>query len=254
MVRSVRLTLAWLAVSLLLWGVAGAAEVSESWSGPFGGRTIDITATAVYPDQAEPGTDFEITVTASTTHYAYWESLCEDAEWNYVDEETAHRLNFTDPGTIHELDWQMRSPWSKTFTFNRPAGTYYFTFYVETFGPHHGGPGVAVDFEVVVADPCDFSVGGIDDLIQSLPDGAFKNNGKNRKKTFANKLGAVQKMIDEGRYEEAMDKLLNDIRAKLDGGDGNDWITDPDAAADLLDRIDTLVNCLWDAMTSPPGE
>ncbi|MBA7667137.1 hypothetical protein ES703_75222 [subsurface metagenome] len=53
---------------------------------------------------------------------------------------------------------------------------------------------------------------------------------KNMKNTLLNKINAVQQMLDKGRYEEALNKLQNDILQKTDGcaetgePDKNDWI------------------------------
>lgn len=243
MLQTVRHPLSWVVVSLVvLPGIAGAAEVSDSWSGTYQNTFYDIYAGAEFPIQVEPGTDFEITITASCNR-TYWYSLREDAQWNYVDE-TSHLLEFTDGGTIHELDWHYRQPYVKTFTFNLPEGTYHFTFYVEAYGAHHAKPGVAVDFDVVVESACDLSVAGIDEYIQALPTTTFKNNKKSRKNTLGSKLGVVQAMIDDGRCDEARDKLVNDIRGKVDGVGKNDWITDPIAREEILAMIDTLVECL----------
>jgi hypothetical protein len=53
---------------------------------------------------------------------------------------------------------------------------------------------------------------------------------KNMKNALLNKINAVQQMLDAGRYEEALNKLENDILAKMNGcgetgePDKNDWI------------------------------
>jgi hypothetical protein len=84
--------------------------------------------------------------------------------------------------------------------------------------------------------------------IQIYPDEAFKNNPGQKKKTFSNKLDAVIKQIFEGNYQEAIDKLRNDIGAKADGALGgnpnNDWITDPEAQDDLWTMIGDLIDYL----------
>jgi hypothetical protein len=65
-------------------------------------------------------------------------------------------------------------------------------------------------------------------VINSLDPEHFKN--KNLKKALTNKINAVLAMIDEGRYEDALDKLSNDILQKINGcadngePDKNDWI------------------------------
>lgn len=58
----------------------------------------------------------------------------------------------------------------------------------------------------------------------------FKN--KNMQNALTNKIMAVIKLVDNGQYEEALDKLQNDILGKTDGcandgtPDNNDWIED----------------------------
>ena len=80
--------------------------------------------------------------------------------------------------------------------------------------------------------------------MQMLPETAFKNNAKKRKNAFSNKMSVTGKMIDSGKYQAVIDKLLNDVRAKADGYvDGkskNDWITDPDTQEEICMMIDDL--------------
>jgi hypothetical protein len=111
-------------------------------------------------------------------------------------------------------------------------------------GGGHGWFDVCVgSADIVVEEACTLSVEGINTYILNLDDSAFSNNPANRKNALGNKLDAVQQMIDDGNYEEAIDKLQNDILAKMDGGK-NDWITDPSAQAELQVLIDGLVGCL----------
>ncbi len=88
----------------------------------------------------------------------------------------------------------------------------------------------------------------LDEYIHSLPTDAFKNNPTNRKNAFSNKLDEVWDMIEAGEYEEAIDKLEQDIRAKADGSLGgnpsNDWVTDPDAQEDICELVDELISYL----------
>ena len=64
--------------------------------------------------------------------------------------------------------------------------------------------------------------------VGTLDQAVFKN--KNLKKALVNKLNAVLKMIDQGLYQDAKDKLTNDILHKMDGcdresvPDKNDWL------------------------------
>lgn len=90
----------------------------------------------------------------------------------------------------------------------------------------------------------------INSIIQSLQDNAFQSQADNRKAALADKLlsdggNSVQELIDTGLYQDAIDKLNHDIRAKMDGTLGgnpsNDWITDSQAQADLNAMIDSLI-------------
>jgi hypothetical protein len=66
------------------------------------------------------------------------------------------------------------------------------------------------------------------EIIDNLDDSVFKS--ENRGKTLINKINDVEKMIDKGDYQEALNKLKHDILKKTDGcaeigaSDQNDWI------------------------------
>ena len=81
---------------------------------------------------------------------------------------------------------------------------------------------------------------------------AFSN--KNHSKTLTNKINSVLKSIDKEDYEDALNKLENDILKKTDGcaldgsPDKDDWIVDCVAQAevytlilDAIDQIQTLI-------------
>ena len=93
-------------------------------------------------------------------------------------------------------------------------------------------------------------IGTINTVIKAVPDKMFKNpnNADNLKNALSNKLDAIQSMIDAGNYNEAVEKLQNDVRAKMDGSvDGNsnnDWIVDSFAQGLLCDMIDTEIGYL----------
>ena len=75
---------------------------------------------------------------------------------------------------------------------------------------------------------------------------AFSNRPGQRKNALGRKLEAVVGMIDRGEYQNAIDKLLDDIRIKADGSLGSDptddWITDPDVQQEVCSMIDELVS------------
>ena len=89
------------------------------------------------------------------------------------------------------------------------------------------------------------SVFYIIDALNDLPPGSFKN--KNMLKPFTNKLNAVLSKIDEGAYQEALDKLSNDILEKTDGcvktggPEPNDWVITCEDQATLVALI---ANCM----------
>jgi len=80
------------------------------------------------------------------------------------------------------------------------------------------------------------TTGDINDYIQNIPDNCFKNNPEQRKNAFENKLNAVQQMIDNGEYQDAINKLEHDIKDKVEK-----WITCPGPQQDLYNMIDELI-------------
>ena len=105
--------------------------------------------------------------------------------------------------------------------------------------------GIGTDTSTVTIKSAEEAIPVMDDYIQDLPDDAFKNNPDQRKNAFSEKLAEVIELIDAGEYQEAIDKLQHDIRAKADGYvDGhpkNDWITDPEAQEEICTMIDDLI-------------
>ncbi|MHC4568663.1 MAG: PKD domain-containing protein, partial [Planctomycetota bacterium] len=89
------------------------------------------------------------------------------------------------------------------------------------------------------------AVQSLDAHIQGLPADAFENNARQRKGALQNKLEAVTGLITAGEFQQAIDKLLNDVRAKADGSLGgnpnNDWIADPAAQVAICAMIDEIV-------------
>ncbi len=84
-------------------------------------------------------------------------------------------------------------------------------------------------------------------LIQNLPDEAFKNYPEYRKTRLLNKFDRVIANIEADRYWAAIFRL-NDIRIKCDGSLGgnprNDWIIDPIAQQELCAKIDVVISYL----------
>ena len=79
-----------------------------------------------------------------------------------------------------------------------------------------------------------------------LPDSAFDKNAKEQKKALSNKLNAVLNQINSGAYQGAIDKLNNDIKAKMDGCMGgnpeDDWIIDCSAQKKLIKIINQIIS------------
>lgn len=168
--------------------------------------------------------------------------------------------SFTDPGWLdtHTSVWDFGDGTTLTGTLteeNDPpdaTGTSTVTYAYSTPGEYmvvltitddDGGVQTATTTITVLA-PGE-ALGVLNDYIQSLPDDAFKNNADQRKNAFSEKLAEVSELIESGQYQEAIDKLENDIRAKCDGSLGgnskNDWIKDPEAQQEIVAMIDDLI-------------
>jgi acetyl esterase/lipase len=83
-----------------------------------------------------------------------------------------------------------------------------------------------------------------------LPAGYFKPSGMasgEAGRVLAAKLAEVMRLVEAGLFEEAVDKLLHDIRAKVDGGTpAQDWVVDPAIRSRLCGRIDHIAEGLED--------
>jgi PKD repeat protein len=105
--------------------------------------------------------------------------------------------------------------------------------------------GVDTDtYSVQVLTPGE-AVDMINDLINDLPDGAFKGKADNRKDAFEYMFSAIGEQLAEEKYQGAIMDLLLNVRTKVDGEvDGlskNDWITNTVAQQDICWKIDGLV-------------
>lgn len=96
---------------------------------------------------------------------------------------------------------------------------------------------------------------------QDVPLDAYKNAGEQRRHALSNKFVALLKQIDAiketmprdeklAAWQEALDKLLNDIWAKGDGFYGgnpkNDWITTQEEQARLKEKVDEVAAAIRD--------
>lgn len=88
------------------------------------------------------------------------------------------------------------------------------------------------------------------DTINELDPEVFKN--PNRQTPLTNKINAVLEKIEQGLYQEALDKLEHDILAKTDGcantgtPDRNDWIVDCEAQNQVYPVITEAIELLRD--------
>jgi hypothetical protein len=83
--------------------------------------------------------------------------------------------------------------------------------------------------------------------INSLPAGAFQN--ANMRNALVNKLNAIVKQAQGGEFRQALDKMNDDVTAKMDGcaagaPDNNDWIISCEAQATLAPLVGDIVQLL----------
>ena len=118
-----------------------------------------------------------------------------------------------------------------------------------------GGPCAIVEYdldfyfpELVPAQAIESLIIYNQQLIDNLPEQAFKRNNTRLGDALINKFDAVAYQIDNGDYKGAEEKLTRDIRVKMDGSvDGspqNDWIIDPKAQQELCENIDTAIGLI----------
>lgn len=144
---------------------------------------------------------------------------------------------------------QIISASTASFLLDTP-GTYDITYYALDNAGHTETARTVTVIVIVI----DSAPGEIKDIITELPPDAFSGNSTNQIKTFTNKLDSVIDMIENGDYQQAIDKLENDVRKKLDGcvkkgaPDKNDWITDCEAQALLNEWIDITVASLLEKL------
>lgn len=82
-------------------------------------------------------------------------------------------------------------------------------------------------------------------IINLLSDDYFVNNPAQRKKALQSKIEEVIFKLNEGEYTDAVNKLLHDIREKLDLRGENTWVTkDLSGLTDMIDNIATHIIAL----------
>ena len=88
--------------------------------------------------------------------------------------------------------------------------------------------------------------------INALGDGLFKN--PNLRNALTNKLNAVLRDIDQGFYQDALNKLQHDVLAKTGGcssigsPDKNDWITDCTSQNRVVPALQRVLALLRDSV------
>ena len=139
-------------------------------------------------------------------------AVVRDSFW---DIETSGQMNSAGGTGKITADMQMRSTFTDAgWDFNTPI-------WKMCDGP---------DYPKLGWEECPEAATLLDVVSTMLDPNSLKN--ENMKNAFLNKLSAAQAMIDDGRYQAALNKLENDILAKTDGcadanePDKNDWIKD----------------------------
>jgi hypothetical protein len=170
------------------------------------------------------------------------------------DDEIDFTGSFTDPGSgdTHTIKWDFDDgtvlddvTLTETHTYEE-AGEYVVALTVTD------DDGASDTVTVLVkVNSLDEATEQIDDYIQDLPESAFESNAEQLQNALYEKLieneegDAVLQLIAAELYQEALEKLRNDIRTKCDGHFGgnpaNDWITDEAVQEELLAMIDALI-------------
>ena len=145
--------------------------------------------------------------------------------------------------------------WSDQFHLTDETGDYGWRIAVSDGGDFYVFGAAYVDYyqeDMVLRKYHHFTVASdyveeVKGCIDGLPDSAFSKNADQRASALSSKLDAVAKMMDDGEYQDAIDKLEGDIIPKVDGvekGNESDWITDPDAQQALCEMLQALVDYL----------
>jgi len=99
-------------------------------------------------------------------------------------------------------------------------------------------------FDLRPPDPT-AELGQLEIYIGSLPAAFFRAKGSSGDKireALCRKIAEVMNMVEAGLYEEALKKLFNDIRAKLDGGSpAQDWVGDQTVRSRLCGLVDHII-------------
>lgn len=150
---------------------------------------------------------------------------------------------------------------SPSLSFTKPlafTGPHSFKLVIQC-GPYaHGWELRSVGLTVPHKDPKEMAE-SICTLIRGLPGTAFKGNPDQRMNAFCEKIAEIIQLIQSAEastnvavknrfYREAIDKLLNDVGAKMDGYHGghekDDWIIDKGAQDLIYPKVQELAGVL----------
>jgi Tol biopolymer transport system component len=201
----------------------------------------------VTDDDGGVGTDTSIVTVDNVAPTASIDSVEPDAYFILPYHDLTFTGSFTDPGWLdtYTIEWDFGDLVTATGALT-PTHAYSLNgVYLVTLTVTDDDDGIGTDnIEIAILSE-EEAITTVDDNIQDLPDDAFKINPDQRKNALSEKLDEVNGLIEAGEYQEAIEKLQNDIRAKADGHvDGNpvnDWITDPDEQQELCMMIDYLI-------------
>lgn len=109
--------------------------------------------------------------------------------------------------------------------------------------PHNVTITVTINENVVIQ-----SMSGLIDTVNLVDTSLFKN--KNLANSLTNKINAAISMVDKGDYQNAIDKLENDILGKTDGcaltgsPDKNDWLKECSSQDEVYSQILLVIDML----------
>lgn len=205
-------------------------------------RIMNVAPVAAIDSLSSPVPDCILPGQEVVFHGSFTDPGCEDThggEWNFGD------------GTVIPATFAVEAapPDASGYGFEAHVfgvpGIYPVTLTVED-----DDGGVGSDNKLVKVMNAVEAVDCIDNYVQELPDVCFKRPADQRKGAIGNKLAAVKKELVKEAVVAAIEKLVSDLRSKMNGDGHGDWITDEEAQQRLCLMIDELVGYL----EAPPVE
>ena len=155
---------------------------------------LDATATISVPDQAEPDTQFPITLSGILANGTSWTVsawyLWENAAWSY---DNNHMVQVSSGTLIAGTGFNWGNLVNRTILLTRPTGTYTYTFVLGSRVTHHAWYDVAVDTTLDVAPQQ-----VVCDAVFSLPGQRFRAGRVVPVKFTAFECATGQFLHDEG--------------------------------------------------------